>query len=320
MPFVQNREAMVDALRSGRTPPTPKMSTDDLLRVLAMDPSDRLAQGRLKALRTRLSHGTSLRTPDRELIDFMLATEPVDVVPAVHDHPMRLRGAPPKPRALTAGDFEFVRSIKDKPPASVTAAEARLLAELEAVAQSNTERHVIGAVADPVRRHHDRLAEEGPLRARVERASRQVPFHSTAVESRVLPLLVDRMAEEARAELAPELANAPDEVRERALAAAESDAQQQARGALHELWRLSAAERAAERDAAQARLTGLAQGSSPKSTKPPATSPALEDGRERARSQPVPPSAADLLERFPPHPSGIVPGTLSVDSEPQPAA
>jgi hypothetical protein len=306
---------------SGRPVPVRELSVDELLRILALDPSDRLARGQLRALRRRLSANTTRRTPDRDLVEFMLTAEPAEQ-PAVagHVHPMQLPGPRPKPRPFTTGDIEYLRTFEGVDPSTVSEDDARLLSELEVVAQSPTERRLVERVADPIRRHHDRLAEEAPLRAAIDATSRVVAFRSPPVESRVLPLLEDRLVAEARAIVERGLVGASDEVRERTIAAAENDARAQARGALTEVWRSAEEDRQTVRDAAQARLDSLAGGADPKSTKPAAPVPsAMDVGRQRAVDQmAAQPSAQDLVDRF--ADSRPVLGTLPVNDPTEPAA
>jgi hypothetical protein len=312
----RDHRAQVDALLTGGQY-TPQLSSAEVLRLAAMDPSDRVTRGRLRAQLTRLRRAAgSANVPDRRLLEYMLTAPPApapDYTPPAN--PMRLTGRRPSPRALTTGDIEYLRTFDGVDPASVSDDDAALLAELEAVASSPTERRLVERVVDPIRAHFDRQEELPGHRLTVETTSRAVAFRTPAVEPVVLPLLEERLAAEACAEVERQLDGASEEIRASTLAAVADQASARAVRAFPAAWSSAEQRRIAARDAAQARLDALAAGAPPKRpSKPaPAVSSAEEAGRERARDdlrRRGRPTQRDLLDAFP-QTEGLVLGSLA---------
>jgi hypothetical protein len=111
----------------------------------------------------------------------------------------------------------------------------RLLAQLEAAAESESERRVVARVLDPIRRYHDRKEEEAELHYEIAR-HQPSGWRCATVRDLWEPVLAERLAEEVRAELEPQLTGATPEVRRKMLAAAESDAKAGARERIRGLW------------------------------------------------------------------------------------
>ncbi len=282
-------DVTLESIVESRQRPPFRLAGAELLEVVSRDPRDPLHRGRLRALLARLQRESYGRpTPQRPLLEWMLAQAEGS---SSYDHPMRgpVNG---RPRALTVGDVEFLNSLRGVPPAHVSAQDAALLHELDAVAESSTERRLVAQVVDPVRRHHDRCAEEAQLRATVARQ----PWHSP--ENRLLALqwVEDAMVAEARARLNAQLQpGTRDDVRERIEHEAIEGARGLARAGMEEAWVTGDPRLAVEREAARARLSELARGADPRSSKPAGPSRALEDGRERARKERGACSSADAL-------------------------
>jgi hypothetical protein len=260
------------------------LSSKEILRALSLDPSDSMQRGRLRALRQQLEdkRGIGGLTPEQEVLDWCLTVEPKGRDSGTYANPARISGRP-ELRPLGRGDFEFVRSFEDADPNSVSAEDVKLLAELEASAETESERRVVARVLGPIRRYHDRREEEANLRAEI---ARQTPsgFRSTKVRDAWKPVLAERLAEEATAEIEPQLAGLPPDLRDKTLRSVKVDAQLEADKKIRELWASLDSEANGRVKAARDRLSALASGADPQSSaiRTPADS-SLEAGRRRGR-------------------------------------
>jgi hypothetical protein len=261
------------------------LSSAEILRALSFDPNHSMDHGRLSGIRRRLesSRGAGGPTPEQEVLDWCLTVEPKDPEVRHYDNPARIRDRRPSLRALTVGDFEFVRSFEGADPKSVSAEDVKLLAETEASAESEAERRVVARVLGPIRRYHDRKEEEAELLTEI---ARHTPsgFRCAKVREAWQPVLAERLAEEARAEIEPQLAGLPADVREKTLRSVEADAQVEADKKIRELWASLASEANGRVQAARERLSALATGAEPRSSviRTPEDS-SLEEGRRRGR-------------------------------------
>ncbi len=272
----------------GPDPFAPKQRTlpsADILRVLSWDPNHAMDHGRLRAIHHRLNsrRGTDGPTQEQRLLEWSLTVQPKRVEPETYDNPARLQDAKRERRSLTAGDFEFVRTFEGAEPSKVPAEDVRLLAQLEAVAQDESERRVVARVLSPIRRHHDRKEEEARLRNTIA-DHKPSGYRCSVIADAWVPVLAERLAEENRAELEPQLAGLPSDVREKTLRTVERDAEREARDRVSELWRQLDVEAAAKVNTAQARLSALALGADPESSavRTSETS-SIEEGRRRGR-------------------------------------
>lgn len=266
-----------------------RSSPDELLRLLETDPRNAVDRGRRKAILRRLAG------PDAQLAGQLLGA--VDPQPDDHvlpPHPMVLdAGSLPERRPFGPGDVELLREIGAKPPAQVTAEEARLVAELEATAETSGDRHLVARIAGPLRRHTDIAREKEQLHATLAAASTTVRWEDLARTA--LPALTDRLVEDAIVELVENLgAGTPratlDQVAENTAAAV----RETARAALRTAWETTSAARPQRRAEAEQRLRDLALGGDPAS---PSPSPASfgDAGRRRAqRERAARPVASDL--------------------------
>lgn len=132
-------------LGGGPDPFAPKrrtLTSDEILRALSLDPNRSMDHGRIRGLRMRLqsNRGTDVPTAEEQLLDWSLQVEAKDPEPESYENPARLNDGNGQRRALTQGDFEFVRTLEDADPSRVPAEDVRLLAQLEAVAQDESER------------------------------------------------------------------------------------------------------------------------------------------------------------------------------------
>lgn len=266
-------------------PPAATVTSERLLQTLAYDPQDPMGNARLRGL-SRVLEGRRKgrpRTTVHELVDTLGRMEPVPYQVVEYDNPMRLRSDVPK-RALTAADFEFLRCFDGVDPAAVSAEDAALLAELEAAADSETARRVAARLVDPVRCHFDRLEEQAQVRNELAQARPSNVRSDPKVLNVVAPILAEQIAGERRAQLENELQGVSPELREQTLTAVDGDSQREARDKLKELWGRLEDDKARRREQATARLSELARGADPQTSKPePRTSAKLEDGRRRGR-------------------------------------
>jgi hypothetical protein len=257
----------------------------DILRVLAWDPNDSMDHGRIRAIRQKLEsvRGMGGLTQEQRLLEWALQVEPKDREPTTYENPARLRDAKRSRRRLTLGDLEFVRTFEGADPKSVSAEDVKLLAELEAQAESESERRVVVRVLGPIRRYHDRKEEEASLRNEL---ARHTPsgWRCPTVRDAWLPVLAERLAEEARAEIEPQLAGLSPDVREKTLRTVDQDAQQQAQSRIRDLWASLDTESDGKVKVARDRLSALAQGADPVTSviRAPEDS-SLEEGRRRGR-------------------------------------
>ena len=262
------------------------MTSQEILRAMAFDPHRPWEHARLQAIHRQQAarRGVGEPTVEQQLLEWSLGTErPKDPEVTTHDNPARLGDVKRSPRTLTAGDLEFVRTFEGVDPGSVAAQDVRLLAELEASAETAAERRVVARVLEPVRRHHDRKQEEAGLLTEI---ARHTPsgWRSARVRDAWLPVLTERISEEQRAEIEPQLAGLPPDVQEKTLRSVEADARQQASDRIHELWAGLDAEANAKVDAARRRLSALASGADPESSAVlPRDDSDLEDARRRGR-------------------------------------
>lgn len=273
---------------SGPDPFAPKRRTlpsTDILRVLGWDPNNEMDHGRIRAVLHRLSSSRGIEGPTQEqqLLEWSMKVEPKHPVLQSYENPARLNDWQRQRRALTQGDFEFARTLEGVEPAKVSSEDVRLLAEMEAVAQSEPERRVVARVLNPIRRHHDRQEEEVELRNEVVR-HRPTGWRCPTVRDAWTPVLAERLAEEARAELEPQLAGLPPDVRDKTLRAADEDARREAQTKVLGLWAQLDGEAAAKVRAAEARLSALALGADPVSSATVHSDPGaagIEEGRRR---------------------------------------
>ncbi len=266
-------------------PPPQKLSSREILRLLALDPYRSMERGRLRATRDRLQDGRrgGGRSAEQQLLDWSLSVEPKRDTVERYDNPARINGPRPRQRSLSLGDFEFVRSFDGADPSTVSVDDVKHLAELEAAAESQSDRRVVARVFGPIRAHHDRREEEAELRSQIAR-HQPSGWRSRAVLEAWEPVLAQRLAEEARAELEPQLRGVAAEVREKTLAAAESEAKAEARQRIDELWADLDAEASERVATARARLAALAAGADPTSSAIALLeSGGMEAGRRRGR-------------------------------------
>lgn len=261
------------------------LTSEEILCALGLDPNDSMDRGRLRAIRHRLDarRGMGGPTSEQELLDWTLTVAPKDPEPRVHEYPARMGDRRPSRRSLTQGDFEFVRSFEGADPKAVPAEDVKLLAELEAAAETESERRAVARVFAPIRRHHDRREEEAELRNQIDRNTPS-GFRSAKVREAWQPLLAERLAEEARSEIEPQLAELPPDVREKTLRSVEADAHQQAQQRIRDLWAGLDAEAGGRVKAARERFSALAAGADPQSSAiRTADNSSLEAGRRRGR-------------------------------------
>ncbi len=135
----------------------------------------------------------------------------------------------------------------------------------------------------PIRRHHDRKEEEAQLRNTIAE-HKPSGYRCSVIADAWVPVLAERLAEENRAEIEPQLAGLPSDVREKTVAAVTNDAQREARDRVSELWRQLDGEAAEKVNTAQARLSALALEADPESSaiRTSETS-SMEEGRRRGR-------------------------------------
>lgn len=273
----------------GPNPFAPKqrtMTSKEILQVLELDPNRSMDHGRIRAHHQRLDSRRAMggATDDQRLLEWALRVKPKTPELKTYDNPARLGDKQPSQRQLSPGDLELVRTLETVAPAAVSVDDVKLLAELEAVAGSPSERRVVSRVLSPIRRHHDRREEETNLSNDI---ARHTPsgWRCPVVRDAWMPVLVERLAEEHRAELEPQLAGLAHDVREKTLAAVAGDAEREAQSQLRELWGGLDATAKAQVDQARARLAALASGADPQSATPPSTgeSAGVADGRRRGR-------------------------------------
>lgn len=280
------------AQRRGQGKRRSRATSAELVELLTLDPGRQYDRGRLKARRA------SLEGDDRTLVDKILALcEPTTDAAAPLTHPMALDRAPKRRGGLNAGDLKLLDDLRAAAPSAISDTDARIVAELEAVAETSAERRLVAQVAEPLRRHHDRRLEEAQLRTTVADAARPVGWRT--LESAALPLLADRMTEEALAQVANDLKDAgvSRETVERMMDDAATLAERNARDVLTGAWRAAEDERNSRKAAAEFRLSELALGKPPKSSAVDHAAArsheaAEEAGRERARRHQTP--ALDL--------------------------
>ncbi len=265
------------------------LSSEEILRVLSWDPNHDMDHGRIRATLYKLQAGRYGfgRSREEELLEWSMGVEPKrPPADEIYDNPARLSDWKREPRSLSAGDIEFIRVLGDEDPKKVPARDVRHLAELEASAESESERRLVGRVLGPIRRHHDRKEEEARLRGEI---ARQTPsgWRCATVRDAWLPLLAQRLAEEARAELEPQLVGVSAELRDKTLASVESEAQRDAQSRLADLWNGLNASAAEKTKAARDRLSALALGADPESSAPAEldSHSSLEEGRRRGRAE-----------------------------------
>ncbi len=271
----------------GADPFAPKQRTlpsEDILRVLSWDPNDHMDHGRFRAIRHRLEsvRGIQSSTQEQRLVEWALQVEPKEPKPdTFYVNPARLPEGKRSQRTLSLGELEFVRQFEGAKPESVSPEDVKLLAELELEAESEPERRVVARVVGPIRRHHDRKEEEQRLRNTI---ARHTPsgYRCPQVREAWQPVLAERLFEESRAEIEPQLAGLPADVREKTLRTLERDAQREAQERIQRLWADLDAKGKREVRAARERLSALALGADPEtSATRTAVDSSIEEGRRR---------------------------------------
>lgn len=283
--------------------PSRNLDSAGVLRALSLDPYHDVDHARLDAIRRQLEARRGLGEPTREqqLLEWSLQVEPKRPEMRTYDNPARLSDHERTQRALSQGDLEFVRSFGDVEPDKVPAEDVRLLAELEVVAQSESERRLVSRVLAPIRRFHDRKEEEAGLLTELDRNAPS-PWRSDVVRDTWAPVLAERLAEEARARLVPQLEGISAEVRDTTLRGVEADAHAEAQRQIRELWSTLNTEANANANVARERLSALASGADPASSSAVRSEPdaaGLEDARRRGREAREPLQAeADAFADF----------------------
>lgn len=268
--------------------PKPRtLTSEELLRVIALDPHDDMDYARLRYFRRLVDSRRGIGAPTREdeLISWSMTVEPKrPEVRSSYTNPARLSDHSRESRQLTQGDLEFLRLIEGVAPGDVPAEDVRLLAELEVTAKTPTERRLVGRVLNPIRRHHDRKEEEAGLLNQIAENTPSV-WRSQPVREAWLPVLTERLAEEARVKLEAELAGVSTDVREKVLGGVDAEARTEANQRISELWRNLEAETATRASAARQRLSELATGAEPESSAPAPLDlePGVEDAQQRGR-------------------------------------
>ncbi|HSH61273.1 MAG TPA: hypothetical protein VK988_16855 [Acidimicrobiales bacterium] len=221
---------------------------------------------------------------EQELLEWAMEVQPKrPLANQAYDNPARLREKP-SPRQLSIGDFEFVRTFDGADPKTVSAADVKLLAQLEAAAESESEHRVVARVLDRLRRYHDRKEEEAELHYEIAR-HQPSGWRCATVRDYWEPVLAERLAEEVKAELEPQLTGATPEVREKMLRTAESDARASARQRIRDLWAHLDGEANEKVATAKARLSELARGADPASSAiARRDGGGMEEGRRRGRA------------------------------------
>ncbi len=261
------------------------LSSEEILRVLSWDPNRDMDHGRIRAKLHQLETGRHGRgvTREQELLEWAMEVEPKrPSEDQAYDNPARLTEKP-SPRQLSIGDLEFVRTFDGADPKTVSAADVKLLAQLEAAADSESERRVVARVLSPIRRVHDRKEEEAELHYEIAR-HQPSGWRCAIVRDAWEPVLAERLAEEVRTELEPQLTGATPEVRQKMLATAESDARAGARQRIRDLWADLDGEANEKVATAKARLSELARGADPASSViARRDGGGMEEGRRRGR-------------------------------------
>ncbi|HEV2809764.1 MAG TPA: hypothetical protein VGV93_05115 [Acidimicrobiales bacterium] len=130
---------------------------------------------------------------------------------------------------------------------------------------------------------HERKEEEAGLRNTIAQ-HKPSGYRCSVIADAWVPVLAERLAEENRAELEPQLAGLSAEVREKTLRTVERDAEREARDRVSGLWRQLDGEAAEKVNAAQARLSALTLGADPASSAiRTSENSSLEEGRRRGR-------------------------------------
>ncbi len=260
------------------------LSSDEILRVLSWDPNRDMDHGRIRAKLHQLETGRYGRgaTREQQLLEWAMGVEPKRFENRAYDNPARL-AEKPSPRQLSIGDFEFVRNFDGADPTAVSSADVKLLARLEAAAESESDRRVVARVLNPIRRHHDRREEEAELHYEIAR-NQPSGWRCATVRDLWEPVLAERLAEEVRTELEPQLRAASPELRDKMLATAESDAKAEARQRIRDLWAELDGEASEKVTRAKARLSELARGADPASSViARRDGGGIEEGRRRGR-------------------------------------
>ncbi len=260
------------------------LSSDEILRVLSWDPNHDMDHGRLRAKLHQLEtgrYGFGV-TREQQLLEWAMGVEPKRFENRAYDNPARL-AEKPSPRQLSLADFEYARGFNGADPKTVSAADVRLLAQLEAAAESESERRVVARVLGPIRAFHDKKEEEAELHYEIAR-NQPSGWRCATVRDLWEPVLAERLAEEVRTELEPQLRAASPELRDKMLATAESDARAEARQRIRDLWTELDGEASEKVTRAKARLSELARGADPVSSViARRDGGGIEEGRRRGR-------------------------------------
>ncbi len=89
------------------------LSSQEILRVLELDPRHSMDRGRLRAIRERLdrSRRGAAPSPEQAKLDAALRIEPKRNGVSRYDNPARLTGPKPKPHPLSAGTSSSSRAL-----------------------------------------------------------------------------------------------------------------------------------------------------------------------------------------------------------------
>ena len=125
------------------------------------------------------------------------------VAPAADVNPCELRQDPERgAKVLDANDRAWLDTLDQT---TLSDDDARVLTAWYADVDSRSERALIDRVLGPVRRRHDRAAEQAQLRPVLARGTRTVPCRDQGWRKAWEDLLGERMAEEAKVALFPQL-------------------------------------------------------------------------------------------------------------------
>lgn len=290
------RAANVDALAAGvrgETVTPAGLSSGELLELLADQPAPGTARAKLAAARRS---GGSPQVPLLEWLADQPQPEP-PVTPEPYANPM-LATTREAPRPLTAEELAYLDRFRGVAPSQVSIEDASELARLELLAESGAGQRLVADVVAPLRRHHDRLAEEAELRAELARL-RPSPWRQRQENLEALATwLAETLANEAEADLRRHLTDdTPSDLTEQLVAVARAGATPAAQKLLRDRWDREEGELSHRRAEVEQQLLHLAWGGDPKSSRARQQANARKS-RQRQRTPKQEDLRAALYEQF----------------------
>ena len=158
-----------------------RLSADDIEKLATIDPTTRMAKGRLKAM---LERSTDPTDPARPLVEALLAVPTQNPPPAPYINPAKVtphRSSARSKRHLTPTDIEWIKSLPSD-PSKVCPEDVSTLAGMVQNAASVSDLRFLKTVFEPIWQHHDILEQKQERRTQRQQAETTKAARNRTIE------------------------------------------------------------------------------------------------------------------------------------------